>query len=289
MGGAGGALSKLSGVSRYGCFTAGTQVLMADGTTKAIEEVAVGDRVVSHDPVSGNNVEGTVEQVHIHQDVPTLTLTTTAGEITTTTTHPFYIEDRGWLPAGDLQEGDRLRPAHSTTKATIEVISLQATGHTETVYNITVTGWHNYHVLTKHNPDNTPVLVHNDGPCATEDLWAVGNKAQPRPPRDSDLKVTDGSDMVGLGPKPTSPTDRVDGASTFISYDALAENVKGQAHRLPKGSELPEGIAIHADGKDVGGNAPRGHRTIYPESPMAYDEFCDKFSSMGWEYERKIK
>ncbi|RRD51312.1 type IV secretion protein Rhs [Arachnia propionica] len=289
MGGAGGALSKVSGVSRYGCFTAGTQVLMADGTTTPIEEVAVGDRVVSHDPVSGNNVEGTVEQVHVHEDVPTLTLTTTAGEITTTTTHPFYVEDKGWLPAGDLQEGDRLRPADGTTDTTVEIISLQATGHTETVYNITVTGWHNYHVLTKDNPDNTPVLVHNDGACTTEDLWAAGNRAAPRPPRTSDFGVADGTDMVGSGPKPTVPTDEVKGASTFKSYEDLADNLNGQAHRLPKGSELPDGLAVHADGKDVGGEMPWGHRTVYPDKPMTFDEFSSKFSSMEWGYERKIK
>ena len=167
MGGAGGALSKLTGVSRYGCFTAGTQVLMADGTTKAIEEVTAGEKVISHDPVTGHNVEGSVEQVHVHEDVPTLKLTTTAGEITTTATHPFYVEDKGWLPAGELREGDHLRPADGST-STVEVLTLQATGHTQTVHNLTITGWKNYHVLTKDNPESVPVLVHNDGPCDDE-------------------------------------------------------------------------------------------------------------------------
>ena len=151
-------------MSRYGCFTAGTQVLMADGTTKAIEEVTAGEKVISHDPVTGHNVEGTVEQVHVHEDVPTLKLTTTAGEITTTATHPFYVEDKGWLPAGELREGDHLRPADGST-STVEVLTLQATGHTQTVHNLTITGWKNYHVLTKDNPESVPVLVHNDGPC----------------------------------------------------------------------------------------------------------------------------
>ncbi|MDO5083338.1 MAG: polymorphic toxin-type HINT domain-containing protein [Arachnia propionica] len=164
MGGAGGALSKLTGVARYGCFTPDTHVLMADGSTKPITEVQVGDRVVSHDPISGNNVEGTVEQLHVHEDVPTLKLTTTAGEITTTATHPFYVEDKGWLPAGELREGDHLRPADGST-STVEVLTLQATGHTQTVHNLTITGWKNYHVLTKDNVESIPVLVHNDGPC----------------------------------------------------------------------------------------------------------------------------
>ena len=169
MGGAGGALSKVTGTARYGCFTSGTQVLMADHSMKSIEDVTVGEKVISHDPITGKDVEGVVEQVHIHENVPTLQLTTTAGEITTTVTHPFYVEGRGWLPAGELREGDRLRSPEGDD-AVVEVVSLQATGTSETVYNLTIAGWHNYHIHT-HNPntdtgtDGTPVLVHNDGPC----------------------------------------------------------------------------------------------------------------------------
>ena len=109
MGGAGGALSKATGVSRYGCFTADTPVLMADGTAKPIGEVAVGERVVSHDPITGEDVEAEVEATHVHHDVPTLEITTTAGTITTTSTHPFYVQGRGWTPAADLRRGDRLK------------------------------------------------------------------------------------------------------------------------------------------------------------------------------------
>lgn len=95
--------------------------------------------------------------------------------------------------------------------------------------------------------------------------------------------------MVGSGPKPTVPTDEVKGASTFKSYEDLADNLNGQAHRLPKGSELPDGLAVDADEKDVGGEMPWGHRTVYPDKPMTFDEFSSKFSSMEWGYERKIK
>ena len=83
-------------MSRYGCFTADTPVLMADGTTKPIGQVAVGERVVSHDPITGEDTEAEVEATHVHHDVPTLEITTTAGTITTTSTHPFGVSGALW-------------------------------------------------------------------------------------------------------------------------------------------------------------------------------------------------
>ena len=204
MGGAGGALSKATGVSRYGCFTADTPVLMADGTTKPIGQVAVGERVVSHDPITGEDVEAEVEATHVHHDVPTLEVTTTAGTITTTSTHPFYVQGRGWTPAADLRRGDRLKTPHTTTNPdpdnrtagdgtttgtgdagptgdgqAVAVLTIQPTGRTTTVHNLTVRNTHNYHVLTTPTtnttgPDTdrtntrtapTPILVHNNGSC----------------------------------------------------------------------------------------------------------------------------
>ena len=211
MGGAGGALSKATGVSRYGCFTADTPVLMADGTTKPIGQVAVGERVVSHDPVTGEDVEAEVEATHVHHDVPTLEVTTTAGTITTTSTHPFYVQGRGWTPAADLRRGDRLKTPDNTTSPdpdnrtatgpgrtddtastigadavptgdgeAVAVLTIQPTGRTTTVHNLTVRSTHNYHVLTTpttnttadhtgpdtdHTTTPTPILVHNNGAC----------------------------------------------------------------------------------------------------------------------------
>ena len=192
MCGAGGALSKATGVSRYGCFTADTPVLMADGTAKPIGQVAVGERVVSHDPITGEDVEAEVEATHVHHDVPTLEVTTTAGTITTTSTHPFYVQGRGWTPAADLRRGDRLKTPHTaagpdpdnrtagdgtttgpgrtddtarTTSAdagptgdgqAVAVLTIRPTGTTATVHNLTIRNTHNYHVLT------TPTTNHAD-------------------------------------------------------------------------------------------------------------------------------
>ena len=70
--------------------------------------------------------------------------------------------------------------------------------------------------------------------------------------------------------------------------------VKGQIYRIPAGTELPEGLAVHADGEDVvvngvKGTKSTGHRTVYPTEPMTVDEFNRRFRSMDWEHVGKKK
>ena len=101
----------------------------------------------------------------------------------------------------------------------------------------------------------------------TEDLYAAGRADGTRPVRhDRDFDVDSDTDIVGGGPAPTSPNDKIKGVSNFASTEDVSREVRGWAHRLPAGSELPEGVRVHADGEDVDGYAARGHRTIYPNS-----------------------
>ena len=164
-GGAGGALSHVTGIARYGCFTPDTPVLMADGSTKRIDQVEVGEQVLAHNPATGQDEPATVEQTFVHEKVPTLRVTTTSGTVETTATHPFHVQDRGYTPASDLHEGDTL---HTPDGHTTTVVSIQATGRAETVHNLAITGHHNYHVATT---TGQPILVHNNtnpGGCGPE-------------------------------------------------------------------------------------------------------------------------
>ncbi|MDO5068121.1 MAG: DUF6531 domain-containing protein [Propionibacteriaceae bacterium] len=158
-GGAGGALAKLSDVSRYGCFAEDTDVMMADGSAKPIQDVVAGDEVMAFNAETGTNEAASVARTFVHEDVETLVVRTEQGEVTTTATHPFYVESRGYTPAGELHEGDQLRTPDGDT---VEVLSIQSTGRRQTVYNIEVEGHHNYHVATDHQ---TWVLVHNNDGC----------------------------------------------------------------------------------------------------------------------------
>ncbi len=108
-------------------------------------------------------------------------------------------------------------------------------------------------------------------------LYAFGNRKSPRLPRPSIDIAVDG-DLV----QPTQPPT---GASTFadIRYAALT----GHYYRIDKGTLLPEGLAVIADGKDVGGTHSPTHHTIYPILEMSFSEFVEKFMSCGWIYTGK--
>jgi Pretoxin HINT domain len=152
--------------AKTACFTAGTPVLLADGTSKPIEDVAIGDKVTAYDLDTGQVETRDVVRTFVHHDVPTYDVTLASGEkITTTQEHPFWVDGRGWVPATQLTSGDLLRQPDGTG---IAVTSVRATGQTATVYNFEVEGAHDYYVRA----GETWILVHND--CA----WAVDALSQ---------------------------------------------------------------------------------------------------------------
>lgn len=115
-----------------------------------------------------------------------------------------------------------------------------------------------------------------------EQLYAFGNKEAPRPVRlERDLELKDLNDIVGPF-APEHPTDLVLGASTFI--DPQRAPITGKYHVLRPDAEIPPGLGVHADGEDVGGNAPWGHRTIYPTERMTAGRFIELVAGLDWEF-----
>ncbi|MBL7494740.1 hypothetical protein I6A84_36925 [Frankia sp. CNm7] len=133
---------------------------MADGTTKPIKDVDVGDRVLATDPESGRTEPHTVTALivgHGDKDLVDLTVATDAGPATivATTGHPVWNEtDDTWTDAGDLDPGDTLRQPDGTL---VPISATQLRHQAQTVYNLTVDTLHTYYVLA----GTTPVLVHN--------------------------------------------------------------------------------------------------------------------------------
>ncbi|WP_328471701.1 polymorphic toxin-type HINT domain-containing protein [Actinoplanes sp. NBC_00393] len=146
-------------------FVAGTPVLLADGTTRTIEDLEPGDTVQATDPATGRTepqqviatVEGTGDK-----DLVDLTLTgDRAAAVTATAGHKFYSLDRGWVPAADLRPGEKLR---DDSGAVVTVARLAERSATTTVYNLTVNATHTYYV----HAGEHDLLVHNCGagrPC----------------------------------------------------------------------------------------------------------------------------
>ena len=167
-----------------GCFVAGTPVQMADGTTKPIEQLKPGDKVISRDETNGNTEVKTVTAVTAKAGVPTLKLTFSDGQsITTTAAHPFYVDGKGFTPAGRLAVGNAI-----VTRAgpPVKVMAIEREA-LATVYNLTVDGDHTYFV----GDVDGGVWVHN-APCrATAEQIAQGHAW--------DKHVVDRGEFGGMG------------------------------------------------------------------------------------------
>ncbi|MFJ7997949.1 polymorphic toxin-type HINT domain-containing protein [Streptomyces sp. NPDC096310] len=167
-GGKGKTGSKGSGCTQ--CFLAGTDVLMADGTTKDIEDVEIGDMVLATDPETGETGPREVTRLIVTEDdkhFNTLSIATEDGieELTATYEHPFWSpSEKRWLDAGDLEAGMTLLTDDGTT---VIVTGNRAFEQRARTYNLTVADIHTYYVLA----GATPVLVHNSN-CPN---WAANS------------------------------------------------------------------------------------------------------------------
>ncbi|MFC1431620.1 polymorphic toxin-type HINT domain-containing protein [Streptacidiphilus sp. N1-3] len=150
-------------------FDPDTQVLMSDGSTKAIKDLQVGDSVQTGDPATGkpdgsrkitatlvnhddNLLDVTVDTGHGHQAV-----------LHTTTEHPFWdATTKTWVDAADLTPGDHLATAAGIA-GTPTVKSVTPTPGATNRFNLTVQQLHTYYVLA----GSVPVLVHNSS-CLTQ-------------------------------------------------------------------------------------------------------------------------
>ncbi|MGW4162244.1 polymorphic toxin-type HINT domain-containing protein [Streptomyces sp. NPDC004788] len=142
------------------CFLAGTDVKMADGTTKDIDKINVGDMVLATDPQTGETGARRVSRLIITEDdkrFNELTIATPTGpeKLTATYEHPFWsVSENRWVDASELKPGMTLRTDHGAEVAIIA--NRPYTQHART-YNLTVEDLHTYYVLA----GETPVLVHN--------------------------------------------------------------------------------------------------------------------------------
>lgn len=147
---------------RAGCnsFAPSTPVLMADGTTRAISDVEVGDHVVTTDPKTGRSLAQPVLNVIVGYGAKNLVELdldpSTPGVLTATADHPIWVQDRGWVDAKDVRVGDRVRDADGTTAPVARTTNRGRLANT-LVYNLTIGATHTFQVLV----DNLAILVHN--------------------------------------------------------------------------------------------------------------------------------
>jgi hypothetical protein len=145
-------------------FVPGTEVLMADGTTKPIEDVEVGDEIIATDPETGEQQKRSVVATittEDDKDFVNLTVDTNEGSgvLVATTTHPFWVEKHSaWVDAGDLVAGMELQAPDGSTAF---VKTVQNFTKLQRTHDLTINDVHTYYVLA----GETPVLVHNSNGC----------------------------------------------------------------------------------------------------------------------------
>lgn len=143
-------------------FKGDTPVLMADGSTRPIQDVKVGDEV-ENAPPNGRPEKHRVDQIHVtrtDKDFTDLTVATPTGRktITGTQNHPYFDLTAGaFVNASDLKPGDRLQTTGTGDAVTVAGVRNYASSMT--TYDLTIDGLHTYYVLA----GDTPVLVHNSG------------------------------------------------------------------------------------------------------------------------------
>ncbi len=131
------------------CFVKGTRVRVIGGTTP-IEEIEVGDSVLSHG-ADGLEMRDVVA-VKRSKGVGIYRITTASGRVVEATgDHPFFVQGEGYIPASLLTSGDMLlccvREGHDYVRM------VERVRETETVYDIQVEGNHNFFA--------NDILVHN--------------------------------------------------------------------------------------------------------------------------------
>jgi hypothetical protein len=181
---------------------------------RAIETFQVGDEILTRlewepdAPVLVSQVEARFENVariwHLHL---------ASGQvIRTTAEHPFYVDGRGWVPAGELRPGDLL-VSHDGQR--VAVAELYDTGTYERVYNLAIRSFHTYFVCDETWPYS--VWAHNA--C---DIIGRGERWHGRFPKEY---------------KPNSVLYRTDGQriTSYQVYNRLGKPLKrvdlvGKAH-----------------------------------------------------------
>lgn len=133
------------------CFVAGTLVSTKDGL-RPIEEIRIGDLVLSRDEVSGQTAyKPVVDLVRRHdREIYLVKLqirlpdgTTRSATFETTDDHPWRTADGRWLTTLELTSTTTLQGAYGPAS---RVLSVTKTGRTARTFNLEVAEFHTYFV-----------------------------------------------------------------------------------------------------------------------------------------------
>jgi len=222
--------------------------------TKPIAAVRVGDFVLASDPVTGHVGRKRVTRIYhsISDHLRILTLESPSGErqqLKTTDDHPFWVPERGWIEAGDLNVGDNVLQ-HDQAAATIGATDYEPHPEGIPVYNFETEDLHTYFVAA-HGSRAPPVLVHNCG-------FRSPPKSKPVAPKRKPTRAQKRSRSGHVGDPPHGPTGR------------SAPRRVGAKHGPKTDANAPHNATIrtHGDLLESGGNKVIAGGGKLPERPI---------------------
>ena len=134
------------------CFTAGTEITLLNGDVKNIEDIIVGDEILSYNEKLDKNEIGVVGEIKSHEVNSVIRLTLdNENIIITTEEHPFFVDGKGWVKAVNLQPLDVCKKVDGSESLISTVETLE---ETHIVYNL-------LNVSDNRNFYANGILVHN--------------------------------------------------------------------------------------------------------------------------------
>jgi hypothetical protein len=221
------------------CFTKGTLVHTINGL-KAIEEVKIGDVVLSWDEKTKTNSYKKVLNTFVRNTDQIYNLTIGEEKLETTWNHPFYVKDKGWVQAKDLKRGETMISPKGSM-LTLKDITIEE--RDETVYNFEVEDNHTYYV------GKDGVLVHNTE-CKI-------NRADPT---DAKVKLNGKEYKIEYDEK----------TKQYTVKDDFGNKLVYTFNKDKDGNPIIDGKAI-ADNFTTGGCASRGIKNTCLSKPLFYD------------------
>jgi intein/homing endonuclease len=90
----------------FSCFPAGTKITLANGTYKNIENVVIGEEVLTYNEKTQVYEAGIVGDLKVHEVDTLIDLSFGDINLTTTPEHPFFVKGKGWVTADHLNVND---------------------------------------------------------------------------------------------------------------------------------------------------------------------------------------
>ncbi|MGI5503330.1 RHS repeat-associated core domain-containing protein [Lentzea sp. CA-135723] len=225
-------------------FKPGTRVLMADGSSKPIEEIKLGDKVLATDSETGQTQAQDVVRTITGDGFKNLVELTIEGQdekIVATDGHRFWLPElKEWVRADQVTAGAWLQTSSGTW---VQVVQARKWTAEQRVHNLTISNIHTYHVLA----GSVSVLSHNCGKVVKEnDAGAYGDL--------SPGVVGDGLEANHMPQAALGHTSRSEGGAIVMKAEdhALTRTYKGRGRATKKAeANLPFRTVLARDILDL--------------------------------------